>query len=160
MRKIIFCVLILISILLSGCKDDPYKTALNSSDVAAKVIGDKSAVCSIYVGYGYETDSFTKNVMEKLYGTTDVARYCTDYTAVISNGDCVWEAHFFRLTSLYDAKKVKRILEKRIELKSREEIYDYIGERVDALIVGRKNMICLFITENNAHYSEMLKRIC
>lgn len=147
-------------LLFCSCARDPYKTELKSSDIAARVIGDKSGTCDFYVGYGYETDSLTEDMMVRLYGSAEEAEYCVDYAAFISRSDEIWEAHFFRVGSLYDMKRVEKMLMRRVEMINKEEIYGYMGRMTDIMIAKRKNMVCLFITDNNEGYKATLDKIC
>ena len=159
MKRSLFVILTVCILVLTSCARDPYKTEFNSSDVAALVVGDKGERCDLYVGYGYETDTLDSELIKKLYGSSDAAKYCIDYAVFISRSSEIWEAHFFRVRSLYDIKKVEKMLRKRAEMIDREEIHDYLGEKRECAIVRRKNMVCLFITEDNAGYKRALDKI-
>ena len=160
MRKILIAFLVLLSLVLQGCSALTFKCELSSSDIAARCIKDSRHDVSIYMGRGTPYDTLSKEKMNLLYGFSDAADKCIDYTVYLSRDDLVWEIHIYRVVSAYDNEEVIKMLSQRQNMISMAEIGEYSPESLErareSLVFSKKNIVCLLITENNEKYKEII----
>jgi hypothetical protein len=101
--------------------------------------------------------------MNLLYGFSDAADKCIDYTVYLSRDDIIWEIHVYRVVSAYDNDEVIKMLSQRQNMISMAEIGEYSAESLErarnALIITRKNVVCLIITDDNECYKERILNI-
>ena len=160
LQKIVIAFIILLSLVLQGCSALTFKCEISSSDIAARCIKDSHPDVSIYMGWGTPCDSLSKERMNLLYGFSDAADKCIDYTVYLSNDDLIWEIHIYRVVSAYDNDEVMKMLSQRQNMLSMAEVGEYSKESLErarnSLLFSKKNIVCLLITENNEKYREII----